>query len=271
MTKKDKTQKPDPGSPFAKLQAVKEKLVADEAAEKAKRAAAKAGVASGASSSSSAMRDSLAARTTRGGSSQASARIDKVSAADEAIAFHRLVSGVTPLDTPSKRIPKSQQPTDVAAAAEQAKRRAAVNETAEREAQAVHDHLRALVEGGARFEVSDDGHRVEGRRVEIPADVVRKLRRGMMPIDARLDLHGLRAGEARDQVEAFLRDKRSRGERCVLLVHGKGDHSPAGQGILRGEIAAWLSQTRAADHVAAFATAVDGDGGEGAVYVLLRK
>ncbi len=47
------------------------------------------------------------------------------------------------------------------------------------------------------------------------------------------------------------------GDRVVLVVHGKGNHSPRGQAVLRGEIAAWLSQGRSARHVAAFATAPD--------------
>jgi DNA-nicking Smr family endonuclease len=64
---------------------------------------------------------------------------------------------------------------------------------------------------------------------------------------------------------------RARGERCVLVIHGKGDHSPRGAGVLRGEIAAWLSQGASSEQVAAFATAQRDDGGEGAVYVLLRR
>jgi DNA-nicking Smr family endonuclease len=76
--------------------------------------------------------------------------------------------------------------------------------------------------------------------------------------------------EARAQLDLFLRTMRARGERCVLVIHGKGDHSPNGMGVLRGEIAAWLAQGGASQHVAAFATAATSDGGEGAVYVLLR-
>jgi DNA-nicking Smr family endonuclease len=64
---------------------------------------------------------------------------------------------------------------------------------------------------------------------------------------------------------------RARGERCVLVIHGKGEHSPQGAGVLRGEMAAWLSQGAASEHVAAFTTAGEHDGGEGAVYVLLRR
>jgi DNA-nicking Smr family endonuclease len=101
--------------------------------------------------------------------------------------------------------------------------------------------------------------------------VLRKLRRGLFPIDARLDLHGLRREDAEAALERFLREKRARGERCLLVVHGKGQHSPGGLGVLRGEIAAWLSQGRTSVYVSAFATAGREDGGEGAVYVLLVR
>ena len=187
---------------------------------------------------------------------------------DEALLLHRLFAGVQPLDR-SKGSRIAKQKVEPSASVEQRAKRGA--EEAQREADAVHEHLRTLVEGRARFEVADDGRRVEGRRVDLPMDTLRKLRRGLLPIDARLDLHGMGVREARAQLELFLRTMRSRGERCVLVIHGKGEHSVGGAGILRGEIAAWLSQGAASEHVAAFATAVDGDGGEGAIYVLLRR
>jgi DNA-nicking Smr family endonuclease len=92
-----------------------------------------------------------------------------------------------------------------------------------------------------------------------------------VPIDARIDLHGLRSEEAQDALDYFLSEKRARGDRCVLVVHGKGEHSPGRFGILRGEMSAWLSQSAASAHVAAFSTAEPQDGGEGAVYVLLVR
>jgi DNA-nicking Smr family endonuclease len=186
---------------------------------------------------------------------------------DEAQALQRMMSGVTPLGSKARRIPMSEQalPTSRVDA-----RRALASAPARQEEESVHAHLRALVEGG-RFEVEDDGQRVEGRRAGVRPDVIRKLRRGLLPIDARLDLHGLRADEAQEKLERFLREKRARGERCVLVVHGKGEHSPGGIGILRGEMSAWLSQGGASTHVSAFATARGEDGGEGAVYVLLVR
>jgi DNA-nicking Smr family endonuclease len=186
---------------------------------------------------------------------------------DEGMLLRRLFAGVAPLDRTRGRIPK--QPIERSPAVDRLASRGA--EHARVEAEAVHEHLRTLVDGTTRFEVTDDGGRVEGRRLDVPLETVRRLRRGRLPIDARLDLHGMLAEEARGQVQTFLRTMRTRGERCVLVIHGKGEHSPAGAGVLRGEIAAWLSQGATSECVAAFATAQGSDGGEGAVYVLLRR
>jgi DNA-nicking Smr family endonuclease len=186
---------------------------------------------------------------------------------EDALVMHRLFAGVEPLDRSRGRVPK--QAIERSRDLEQLSRQAA--DAARVDADTVHEHLRALVEGRERFEVEDDGARVQGRRIDVPFDALRRLRRGLLPIDARIDLHGSTARQARTELALFLRTMRARGERCVLVIHGKGEHSPDGAGVLRGEIAAWLSQSAASEHVAAFATAMGGDGGEGAVYVLLRR
>lgn len=182
---------------------------------------------------------------------------------EDELSFHRMMSGVVPLDQAKKgRVPVTAeaQPSRVRVSPQDLRAKA------EAEAAEVLDHLHRLVDDdGVRFEVTDDGRRVEGRRVDVPPSLLRSLRHGALPIDARLDLHGMRPDDAREQVLSFLKEKRQRGERCVLVIHGKGE------GVLRGEIAAWLSQGRGREHVAAFATARDEDGGEGALYVALRR
>jgi DNA-nicking Smr family endonuclease len=193
---------------------------------------------------------------------------DRTSDLDDQMSFHRMMSGVTPLDTGKKqRIPvgSSELPsTSPRTKAEDAKTRAAA------EAEAALAHLHSIVDDDARFEVFDDGKRVEGRRAGVTHDLVRQLRRGQLPIDGRLDLHGLGARAAETALVDFLRLMRTRNERCVLVIHGKGERIP-GAGVLRGEISTWLSQGKAREHVAAFATSRDDDGGEGAVYVALRR
>lgn len=133
------------------------------------------------------------------------------------------------------------------------------------------EQMRSLVIEGIRFETVDDGERIEGRRLDVDPRDLRRLRRGQYAIDGKLDLHGLGAQEARHAVEAFVKKRAQDGDRVVIVVHGKGSHSPRGHAVLRGEIAAWLSQGRSARHVAAFATAPDDHGGTGAVLVLLAR
>jgi DNA-nicking Smr family endonuclease len=181
---------------------------------------------------------------------------------EDELSFHRLMSGVVPLDQEKKgRVPVTSETQPRVRVS-----REDLRAKAEAEAAQVLDHLHRLVDDdGVRFEVTDDGKRVEGRRVDVPPTLLRSIRHGALPIDARLDLHGMRPDDAREAVLSFLKEKRQRSERCVLIIHGKGE------GVLRGEIAAWLSQGRAREHVAAFATAREEDGGDGAVYVALRR
>lgn len=240
-------KKKAPASPFDALKPMRDAMKQEE--ESAKEAAAKAGKAP------------PAARAP----APRPAKAKPETPDEEALLLHRMFAGVEPLDRSRGRIPRQRiEPSENV---QRAARRGA--DAVNQESEAVREHLRTLVDG--RFEVGDDGTRVEGRRVDVGLDVVRKLRRGQMPIDARLDLHGMTVPEARAQLELFLRTMRARGERCVLVIHGKGDHSPHGSGLLRGEIAAWLSQAGPSEQVAAFATAQATDGGEGAVYVLLRR
>lgn len=245
----DKKGKKSVGGPFDALQALKDKLAAKEkeqAATASKRPPAPPVQAPRPKTHS----------PPAGGTAE-----------DDALHFHRLFGGVEPIDRSRGRVPKERG--ERSDAMKVAARRGA--EVVRAENAEVHERLRELVEGSARFEVGDDGRRVEGRRIDLPLDTLRRLRRGHYPVDARVDLHGLGIDQARATLDAFLASTRARGERCVLVIHGKGGHSPQGIGVLRGEMAAWLSQGPASQHVAAFASAADQDGGDGAVYVLLRK
>jgi DNA-nicking Smr family endonuclease len=262
---KPRTGTKDKGGPFAGLRELKERLAKEDQAKKdpANKADAKVNAAKKARGGGGA--DVAASRTARN-SGAGAPRAPADAPDEEALLRHRLYAGVEPLDrSRGGRVPRQAVERKAGPDAKRGR------EVAQAEAEEVHARLRGLVEGRARFEVADDGRRVEGRREDVAMDAVRKLRRGLLPVDGRLDLHGMGAAEARAQLELFLRTMRARGERCVLVIHGKGEHSPRGVGVLRGEIAAWLSQGPSSEHVAAFATARDDDGGEGATYVLVRR
>jgi DNA-nicking Smr family endonuclease len=105
------------------------------------------------------------------------------------------------------------------------------------------------------------------RRSGIGIDVVRKLRRGVWVMQAEIDLHGLRSDEARERIDAFLRDAARDGLRCVRVVHGKGHGSPGREPVLKAKVKSWLAQR---SEVLAFTHARPADGGHGALLVLLR-
>jgi DNA-nicking Smr family endonuclease len=97
-------------------------------------------------------------------------------------------------------------------------------------------------------------------------DLIKKLRKGQWPPQANLDLHGMHRDQAREALSDFLRKSKHAKLRCVCVIHGKGIHSrqPA---VLPTKVRAWLSQS---ELVQAFCPANPRDGGDGALYVLLR-
>jgi len=97
-----------------------------------------------------------------------------------------------------------------------------------------------------------------------------RLSRGKLPIEASLDLHGLRQGEAHRRLERFLAECQAAGKRCVLVVTGKGLHKQEG-GVLRSNVPRWLNEPPNRARVLSFDYAQQKHGGTGALYVLLRR
>ena len=97
-----------------------------------------------------------------------------------------------------------------------------------------------------------------------------RLKRGRLPIEARLDLHGRSLEAARSAVERFLADAQDAGKRCVLIVTGKGRGTPEG-GLMRREVPNWLNEAGNRARVVSFDYAQPKDGGGGALYVLLKR
>jgi DNA-nicking Smr family endonuclease len=102
-----------------------------------------------------------------------------------------------------------------------------------------------------------------------------KIARGRETIDARLDLHGHSQAEAHDALLRFLRRTQARGGRVVLVITGKGGRNLGGRGesggVLKRAVPLWLALPEFRDTVIGFVSAAAGHGGEGALYVRLRK
>jgi len=91
-----------------------------------------------------------------------------------------------------------------------------------------------------------------------------------MTIEGRLDLHGMTRERAHHALKAFLFRAHDRGARCVLVVTGKGTGRDGG-GVLRRDVPHWLNQAGLRHFVLGIAHAQPRDGGEGALYVLLKR
>ena len=123
-----------------------------------------------------------------------------------------------------------------------------------------------------------DARQVLQQNSGIDRRTAERLRKGQIPIDARLDLHGLNQVEAAAAVTNFILNAATRGLRCVLIITGKGmgpdgrrDPLERGQGVLRQKLPEWLFDQRISRHILKTVSAQPQHGGSGASYVLLRR
>lgn len=112
---------------------------------------------------------------------------------------------------------------------------------------------------------------------------LKRISRGQKEIEARIDLHGLRAAEAHAALRAFILSCYARGHRNVLVITGKGGGgmsngdrpfelwSETERGVLKRSVPLWLSEPELRSVVISFTTAHPRHGGEGALYVQLRR
>ena len=109
----------------------------------------------------------------------------------------------------------------------------------------------------------------------------KKLARGQLPIEARLDLHGHRQSEAHAALMSFLVWAQARGLRYVKVITGKGgvanDEGPFDlygseeRGVLRRMVPQWLSDRDCRDLVVRWSSAGRSHGGDGALYIHIRQ
>jgi DNA-nicking Smr family endonuclease len=115
---------------------------------------------------------------------------------------------------------------------------------------------------------------------QAPAPLGRRLKqrvaRGRESIDARLDLHGRTQDEAHAALLRFLRRAQGEGAKIVLVVTGKGARRreqtiESDRGVLRRQVPMWLALPEFRSFVVGFEVAHAAHGGEGALYVRLRR
>ncbi len=102
-----------------------------------------------------------------------------------------------------------------------------------------------------------------------------RLKRGKMPIDGRLDLHGYNQEQAHEVLNNFILSAHARGKRCLLVITGKGGNKSAygerTEGILRQKLPVWLGMAPLRGVILKILPAAPKDGGSGAWYIYLRR
>ena len=111
---------------------------------------------------------------------------------------------------------------------------------------------------------------VVGKPISLDRRTAIRLRRGKIKIENRLDLHGYNQQQAQEALRNFVENSRELGQRCVLVITGKGSISDS-TGVLRRGLPNWINQTDLRHHVLAIEQAQSQDGGLGAYYLLLRR
>ena len=105
-------------------------------------------------------------------------------------------------------------------------------------------------------------------RPGVSAAVLTDLKKGRLRPTATIDLHGSSANEAAVRLQRFIDSRANVAPQCLLVITGRGSHSPGGHSVIREQT---LEQLRCHLAVQAYTCSRPADGGSGAFYVLVRS
>lgn len=121
----------------------------------------------------------------------------------------------------------------------------------------------------APLDVNQNGERYEGMTSGTPSRVVQELKQGKHRPELTIDVHGLTSDQAVRMIEAVLQSALESDLRTLLVVYGRGLHSPEGP-VLPGVVVDYLSRVHSGS-ILALCSAPAKWGGPGALLVRLRR
>lgn len=110
-----------------------------------------------------------------------------------------------------------------------------------------------------------------GQAAGVDRKTMDRLRKGKLPLEGRLDLHGMTQEQAHRAMVRFIERGYHEGRRHIQIVTGKGTRLNGEIGVLRQKVPQWLNQPELRAKVIAFSYAPKNQGGEGALNVLLKR
>ncbi len=171
----------------------------------------------------------------------------------EDISFSELMNDVTPISHDRADLQKKIRPENTEY------RRAAAMTTNEQHDRGLSDQLKSLINPEEELIYASPG---------VQLREMRKLRKGHIPWEEGLDLHGYTVDRAREELGRFISQASRRNLRAVIVIHGKAHSEDGTPALLKSYTHDWLQQMH---QVLAFVSAQPTDGGTGALYVLLRR
>jgi DNA-nicking Smr family endonuclease len=171
---------------------------------------------------------------------------------DPAALFRSAIGAVPPLKKPAAPPPATPRPKPRARMAEQ-------------DDQAARGEFARLLRDSNPLEAGDTA---SYRRDTLPARMFQRLKRGQYSVQDELDLHGATVAQADAMLRQFLQEAHAHDYGCVRIIHGKGLQSDGGAPVLKNLVDRLL---RLRNDVLAFHSAPAGQGGTGAVLVLLSN
>lgn len=110
-----------------------------------------------------------------------------------------------------------------------------------------------------------------GQTQGIDKKTAKKLKSGKLDIQAYLDLHGMNKNQAFVALNNFINSCYNNNKRCLLVITGKGFKNKNHEGILYNKVPRWLNEPSMIDKILIFSRAKPCHGGQGALYVMLKK
>ncbi len=184
---------------------------------------------------------------------------------DDRALWSRVARGVEPLPRPARPAPSAPAlPVTVRPAAAPAPPAPFRMGERSQTAPSAHDLAPSMAEALDAAPLAMDGR------------THRRMRRGKLAPEARLDLHGMTLADAQPALTGFVRASHAAGRRLVLVITGKGragdaDWTGRRPGALRRQVPMWLHGGALAGIVQQVTPAHRRHGGEGALYVYLRR
>ncbi len=139
--------------------------------------------------------------------------------------------------------------------------------------QSICQNEKQQIDAPSRKKVSPT-HKTD-RQIDLRTE--QRLKRGQFKIELKIDLHGKSQIQAYDILQAKIPTAYQQGKRCILIVTGKGNKKTQTSlldqtiGILKQRTPEWLTSDPLNQYVLRYEIARPKDGGEGALYVLLRR